>query len=44
MAILKDSGVEMSNLKKMSSDLSDMTIDLFDNITKKLARTPIKFH
>jgi dynein heavy chain len=28
----------------MSTDLSDMTIDLFDNITKKLARTPIKFH
>lgn len=33
-----------AKLKKMSADLADITIDAFEDCTKKLARTPIKFH
>lgn len=31
-------------LKKMAEELSDITITAFEELTKKLSRTPIKFH
>jgi len=39
-----NNGVETKKIEKLSKDLANTTIHTFDEINKKLSRTPIKFH